>query len=357
MRIRPALALITLLACSSIASAQATLKVGDAAPPLTVGKWVRGKPVEKFEAGTVYVMEFWATWCGPCKAAMPHLAKLQADHPEIVIIAQDVGEEDKESSKVEAWIADLGDQMKGLRVATDDRSGDDEGKMFVAWNQAARAETLPATFVIDKEGKIAWIGRPDGAREAVEQLLAGTFDRDAAKKQSAAKNADQQSMQALQAELNDSVGPLLGEKDYIGAAKAVDPIIAAHPEKKGYLLGVKFGLQLKAQSYDDAYATADLIAAEANDDAQTLGSLALAMVDGQGIEKRDYARAERYATRAVELTDTKDAHQLDTLARVHAEQGYFDKAADTMKKAVAVADDEQKPQLEKTLEAYEAKAK
>lgn len=53
-----------------------TLKVGDPAPPVKVFKWVKGNPVESFEKDKVYVMEFWATWCGPCKAAMPHLSEM-----------------------------------------------------------------------------------------------------------------------------------------------------------------------------------------------------------------------------------------------------------------------------------------
>ncbi len=55
------------------------LLIGDPAPQISIGKWVKGNPVESFAKDQVYVVEFWATWCGPCLANMPHLASLQTE--------------------------------------------------------------------------------------------------------------------------------------------------------------------------------------------------------------------------------------------------------------------------------------
>ena len=72
---------ITMLAWCQSASAQMgqRLKVGDPAPGLSIEEWVKGDETT-LENGTTYVVEFWATWCGPCKKSIPHLTELQQQY-------------------------------------------------------------------------------------------------------------------------------------------------------------------------------------------------------------------------------------------------------------------------------------
>ena len=68
----PAIALT--LACTTKAAS-----LGDPAAPLEIAEWIKGDAVDLAEAkGTkVIVVEFWATWCGPCKVSIPHLTEMQ----------------------------------------------------------------------------------------------------------------------------------------------------------------------------------------------------------------------------------------------------------------------------------------
>src|SRR5882757_7818581 len=67
---------------------EAAIKPGEVAPELKVAEWVKGVPITRFEPGKVYLVEYWATWCGPCIGNIPHLNALQKKygHDGLVVI-------------------------------------------------------------------------------------------------------------------------------------------------------------------------------------------------------------------------------------------------------------------------------
>src|SRR5881394_2901739 len=152
------------IACLAVATyatlslrAETTLSVGDPAPKLQIGKWVQGEPVKSFEKGKSYIVEFWATWCGPCRASAPHLSKLQQQYKDITIIGQDIWEND--ANDVKPFVQKMGEKMN-YRVAIDDTSDGGRGKMSNTWMEAAGEHAIPTAFLVSGEGKIVWIGMP-----------------------------------------------------------------------------------------------------------------------------------------------------------------------------------------------------
>src|SRR6516225_10230386 len=81
------------LALGVVCAARAEgLKVGDPAPKLEVKEFLKGEPVASLEKGKIYVIEFWATWCGPCRTSIPHVTELQKKHKDVVFIGVSVWE-------------------------------------------------------------------------------------------------------------------------------------------------------------------------------------------------------------------------------------------------------------------------
>src|SRR5205807_3002075 len=128
------LAGVLCLASSRIATADEVLNIGDPPPAMAVSSWVKGDKVESFEPGKTYVVEFWATWCGPCRTSIPHLTELQKKYRDRVkFIGVSVFEHDAKG--VEPFVKEMGDKMD-YSVALDDvpeGKTPDQGKMAEAW--------------------------------------------------------------------------------------------------------------------------------------------------------------------------------------------------------------------------------
>ncbi|HEX5791153.1 MAG TPA: TlpA disulfide reductase family protein [Luteolibacter sp.] len=150
------------------------LQVGDPAPALKTGTWLKGDPVRKFEKDTVYLVEFWATWCGPCVKNIPHMTELQKKYPKLVVIGQNCQERDQAS--VKGFVEKQGAAMD-YRVVLDDTSKEPLGAMYKDWMEASGARGIPHAFLVDQKGRIAWAGHPAQlTAEIIEAALAGKLE-------------------------------------------------------------------------------------------------------------------------------------------------------------------------------------
>lgn len=215
-----------------VAAAEPTpaLVIGSPAPKVTFQEFLKGEPVAELAKGTTYVIEFSGTRCAPCLAVIPRLSAVQKRHLEVVLISVYGGREEG----VREYFAKHGSKME-FRVALDDR-----GRTWKDWMDAADVSGIPAAYIVDKGGTVAWIGNPAEIDEPLQQILAGTFDprfdvlrlrlQAAAKKQQKAENDRLDRYNEVAAKVEE----LIEQRNWDAARAAVeeasrDPKIDPHP--------------------------------------------------------------------------------------------------------------------------------
>jgi thiol-disulfide isomerase/thioredoxin len=329
--------------------AESTLKVGDPAPKLQTGKWIQGEPVTGFEKGKAYIVEFWATWCGPCRESIPHLNETYTKYKDkgLVVIGQDCWEQNE--ALVVPFVKKMGEKMT-YRVALDDKKSDEKGAMAATWMAAAKQNGIPTAFVVDTHGKVAWIGHPMAMEEKVlDDVLADKFDTAKAAKTYAEDKKKEWQLDDAQ----EQVQKALEGKQWDVASAKLDEMEKLLPEnQRGGLDGVRLNILFGKKDYPAAYAMAEKFSDAHKNNPNLQNQLAWQIATDPKIENRNLDLAATFADRGIETTKGKNADVLDTKARILFMQGKKDEAIQTQEKAVAAAQGEGKETLEKTLASY-----
>lgn len=329
------------------------LLVGSDAPALTVEKWVKGSPVASLEKGKVYVVEFWATWCGPCIRGMPHLSELQKKYADkgLTIIGMTSADERNTLDAVTKMVEKKGDTM-AYTVAWDKDQTTKE-----AYFAAAGQGGIPCAFLVDQNGKIAYIGHPMAMDKVLDDVVNKKHDIAALAESYKKKVANEKKIEALQQEFSTAFE---GE-DWPKSLAAADKLIALDPVENAQFIGAKFMIMgVKMKEEDKAYAFAkEMIKGPAKESAELMNAFAWTIVaEEDGFVKKDLDFALSCANEADKLTKNENPMILDTLARVHFLKGDAKKAFEVQTKAVDLAKDNKrlKAELEKRLEEYKTAA-
>ena len=356
-------ALLLLLLSATLSAAG--LKVGDPAPATRPETMLQGEAVKDFQKGEVYVFECWASWCGPCIAAIPHLNELhkQMGKKGVVITGVNVWESERDAASAQRakdFLKSQGDKMS-YRVALG-------GKAFIKdWLEAAEVNGIPHAFVV-ADGKIAWTGHPAQlTAEMLGDILTGTplaaappvADKIPQRRLSkpavpAGTAPNDPEMAAAQAKL-DALSEAMRARDWDAAEKALPAAAGVLPKPEGQELRDSIEAQIGLARGDPTkfYAQLQKVADEEFDDPESLNEIAWRLLTMKAFaQKPNLVLAEKCAVQSVKLTREEHPDKLDTLARLRWLQGKKEEAIRLQIKSVDKAEaGPMREALQKTLDA------
>ncbi len=398
-------ALLAALQIVSTSNQGRAADLGSPAPALDIAQWIKGGPVALADGKgkKVYVVEFWATWCPPCRTSIPHLTSLQKKFKDKGI--EFIGISDEQTAVVRKFVDKMGDQME-YTVAVDN-----ERKTASGYMKAFGIDGIPHAFVVDRSGRIVWHGHPMAdLEETLQQIIDGKYDMAAAQKRAGARQkietffelvmegGDEARIESLGKELealDAEVGGILEGGRHFRAAEArqhaqfsqalrkwqmalfsgqddaaadelakkaesLAPAGVDFPEIKGMLLAQRlFSRYLEAVGEKgDAAQAADLgrqLSKAEIKNPTLLNQFAWTILTGEQVKKRDPSLAAQLAKTAYDLSEGKNSSIADTYARALFDTGKVAEAVRLQQKAIDLCEDAgEKAELESTLKRYQA---
>ena len=336
------------------------LDVGSKAPKLDIEHWVQtggGKlpKTTEFESGKVYVVEFWATWCGPCVQTMPHLAELQTLYGEkgLQIISISSEKLDVVEQFMDNEIADASGKKQKVSEITKAYSltTDPDGSSEEAYMLAANQDGIPCAFIVGKDAKIEWIGHPGEMDEILASVLDGKWDRDAyvAEKK-------------LIEEIQTTIGGLTRKKKFPEALAALDGFIAKakDPRIQFGLYKSKIELQLSTSAVEsDVIKTFEQLFASCAEEPLFVGDVAWTAYEKFSEKKIRSKQLIQTAIAAIQkvrdrVQGADQANLYDTLAHLQHSIGETKLAIESEIKAVKLSDESTKLEFQAYLDELQA---
>ncbi len=314
------------------------LKVGDPAPALKATKWLQGAEVKEFAKDQVYVVEFWATWCGPCIVMMPHMGELQKQYEgKATFVGFSAKDPNNTQEKVTAMVEKRGPKLGYTFAYADDRT------TYEAWMKAAGQNGIPCCFVVGKDGKIAYIGHPMYLDIILPKVVSGTWKTD-----------DVAELAKVEKDVNAVFGSL-NNPDTDAGIKAITEFESKHPQlaQIPYFIGPKINLFVKAKKFDEAKMMAEEVLAKAakQEDPTAIRTVASVLSSPDAKGNKDLAAlALKAADAGLKVAGENDLFALVTAANVYYAAGEKAKAQELGKKALAAADKES-PAMKRQVEA------
>lgn len=139
---------------------QSNIHVGQQSPPIYISTWIKNEPQDKNLTNKFIVLEFWATWCGPCLAAVPHMNALQEKFKRSDLYF--ISLTDEPVDKVQRTLNRIDFHSMVVNDLT-------QKTLIQFGNGKDGLDSYPLTVLIDNKGLIRWIGEPQNLTDQIIQ--------------------------------------------------------------------------------------------------------------------------------------------------------------------------------------------
>ena len=310
------------------------LKVGSDAPNIDGLNLLQGSLADQPQ---VRVVEFWATWCGPCKASIPHINDMHKSMRRRGL--EVIGVSDEKPEVVANFLRMQGDRMSYI-VAVDP-----EKKVAERFMQAAGKSGIPCAFVIGPKGKIVFIGHPmdEEFDRAVRLSLDGRYDPTITRKAEPILAAARRAA---------------GVRNFAEAYRRYDEAIALSPVVMYDAAAERYRTTLAEEKNEEAArAYARRMLGMYESDAPALRDLALMLATDASLPSNDIETAQAVSEKLTSIAQAGDPDAFKVAAAVAYARGDFQGAAELQRKAWRIAPPEAKADYKSALDAYDSAVK
>lgn len=301
--------------------------------------WLQGMPVKAWEKDKVYIFEFWATWCGPCLAAMPHMEQLHQafkDNPRMQIIGVNV----MDRKSPEALKEFLKNRPAPLNYTM---AVDVDGKKTkVKWLEPMGVDGIPHTFAI-KNGELIWRGHPSMLSEEMLQAMLKP-DFSAASLSGGSGDAAVRERK-LYKEIADKVNQLVQKEGRKGAEALLKQIQDSGKIPQDRMIQLKkipCLVLVEQGKFEDAQAVLNDLSLEYPDNYRVQIDVAGNLIEGDMVpfDKLDAVLVERCLNRCMEISRSQNKEASlpwRMMAQLRESQGKMKEAVADMEKAVSLS--------------------
>ncbi len=327
------------------------LTIGSKAPSIKIKHWLSMpngfEQVQRFQKGKIYVVEFWATWCGPCRRIIPHMSKLADQYAEDRV--QFIGVSDEDLSKVESFLSKKaskdGDETFEDYTSKYCLTCDPDGSVKKDIFRAAGRSGIPCAFIVGKQGLIEWIGHPSRIDKPLKQIVEGTWDRQSHKESFEREYRVKRNKR--------TVNDLIKKKKHNLAVNAIGKLLKDCEGQELVdwqlkMIGICLNNNLRRSEKEFKK-----IAKVNFKDPVMMNRMAWAVVDASKNGAEIEPEVLDLARKAIDLSvkSKRSAAALDTLAHIVELQGNLDEAIRIQTEAVEKADEKLRPELEEYLQS------